>query len=322
MSFLTRLPRDRYSRDALARFSSSASGFDLGVARAMVWMCQLAYETDEPAKIADIVTGWELRVPREAVISEEIVTPLPKASTQAIVAFRADAVIVALAGTDPVVLADWVSDFDIGRTQSGAANGFSVAAETVWPRLKAQLKAGPANLPIFVTGHSLGGALAVLIADRINSERVGNVHSVYTIGMPRAGTSQFAAAYDGLLGSRTFRLVHGEDVVPTVAPSFLGFRHVGRHLHCVRQGRFDANSLAALGSDDPPFEKGISKHLKGLLQGPLSGVLSMTARLKLIAALAAGVGPAGMRTDPGGLVIELLPPPLRDHMPDRYIGAT
>jgi hypothetical protein len=28
-----------------------------------------------------------------------------------------------------------------------------------------------------------------------------------------------------------------------------------------------------------------------------------------------------MRTDPGGLVIELLPPPLRDHMPDRYIEA-
>jgi hypothetical protein len=28
-----------------------------------------------------------------------------------------------------------------------------------------------------------------------------------------------------------------------------------------------------------------------------------------------------MRTDPGGILIEMLPPRLRDHMPDRYIGA-
>jgi len=28
-----------------------------------------------------------------------------------------------------------------------------------------------------------------------------------------------------------------------------------------------------------------------------------------------------MRTDPGGIQIELLPLRLRDHMPDRYIGA-
>ena len=39
-------------------------------------------------------------------------------------------------------------------------------------------------------------------------------------------------------------------------------------------------------------------------------------------ALALGIGSTGMRADPGGLVIELLRPPLRDHMPDRYIEAT
>jgi hypothetical protein len=36
---------------------------------------------------------------------------------------------------------------------------------------------------------------------------------------------------------------------------------------------------------------------------------------------AAGAGPAGVRTDVAGLVIELLPPRLRDHMPDRYIAG-
>ena len=50
--------------------------------------------------------------------------------------------------------------------------------------------------------------------------------------------------------------------------------------------------------------------------------MSITARLKIVAALALGTGPSGMRGDPGGLLIELLPPPLRDHMPDRYVEAT
>jgi hypothetical protein len=46
------------------------------------------------------------------------------------------------------------------------------------------------------------------------------------------------------------------------------------------------------------------------------------ARAKLAAALALGRW-TGLPAhgSPGGIVIELLPPPLRDHMPDRYIGA-
>ena len=39
------------------------------------------------------------------------------------------------------------------------------------------------------------------------------------------------------------------------------------------------------------------------------------------AKLALGFGSSDQRSDPGGIAIELLPPGLRDHMPDRYIGA-
>jgi hypothetical protein len=81
------------------------------------------------------------------------------------------------------------------------------------------------------------------------------------------------------------------------------------------------NLTSGSGSDDPPFVKGISKELTTLLQGPLSNVVSYLGRLKLAAALAFGMGAAGMRTDLGGILIELLPPRLRDHMPDRYIGG-
>src|SRR2546425_182506 len=49
MSFLTKLPRERYSASAFDRFTGGRE-FDLGTAKALAWMSQLAYETDEPGK--------------------------------------------------------------------------------------------------------------------------------------------------------------------------------------------------------------------------------------------------------------------------------
>jgi triacylglycerol lipase len=322
MSFLTKLPRGRYSSDAFAHFDADREDFNFEVARAMAWMSQFAYETDEPTKVAEIAAEWRIIIPHDGIISEEVATPLPKTSTQVIVGNRDSATIIAFAGTDPLVLADWITDFDLGITNTGTANGFAAAAEAVWPKIRAFVQGAQARSPFLITGHSLGGALAVLTADRINALRPGSVRAVYTFGMPRAGDLEFATSYNQALGYRTYRLVHGDDVVPTVAPSFLGLRHVGRHIHCSRGGRFEDRALAqTIGSDEPQFEKGVSKQLHGLLHGPLSSAMSVTARLKIASALALGIGPAGMRTDPGGLVIELLPPPLRDHMPDRYIHA-
>ncbi|UWU83193.1 lipase family protein [Bradyrhizobium yuanmingense] len=322
MSFLTKLPRDQYVLNAFDRFSASQEAFDLGIARALAWACQLAYETDETEKVTSLAAGWGLEVCPGGILSKEIVTVLPKASTQVIVLDHGDAFIITFAGTDPLVLADWISNFDIGVTATGVANGFAVAAAAVTDQIAEILSTSEANKPIFVAGHSLGGALAVLCAKKINVTNFGRVRAVYTFGMPRPGNAEFATAYDQLLGMRTYRLVHGHDVVPTVAPSFFGFRHVGRYLHCGRAAKFDARSMAVLvGSDDPPFLQGISKELKGLLHGSFSGVLSIAERLKIIAALAVGGSLSGMRSDPGGLMIELLPPPLRDHMPDRYIRA-
>jgi hypothetical protein len=44
-------------------------------------------------------------------------------------------------------------------------------------------------------------------------------------------------------------------------------------------------------------------------------------RLRLTDMLGIGVGHSGVRTDLSGILIEILPPRVRDHMPDRYIAA-
>jgi len=285
-------------------------------------MSQLAYETDDVPKIKDVVRDWGVQVVEGGVISEEVATILPQASTQIVVGIREGVVIIAFAGTDPLVLADWITDFDIGTIGTGIANGFNVAARAGWPKLQSLIQNASTEASILLTGHSLGGALAVLTAAEFHRLIPGRVASVYTFGMPRVGDVSFAVAYHQMLGPRTFRLVHGEDIVPTVAPSFLGFRHVGQYIHCSRRGKFPQSTpISTVVSDEPEFVRGASKELRQVWHRPISRALAASERWKLAIALTLGLGPRRTRFDLGGAAIELLPPRLRDHMPDRYIEA-
>ncbi|MFL4970516.1 MAG: lipase family protein [Xanthobacteraceae bacterium] len=325
MSLFTKIPEDQYSPAAFSAFRCTRD-FDLGVARSLMWMSQLAYENDEPDKIERILARWGMQFvdDRNGMVSKEVKTVLPIASTHAIVVAGHGATIVAFAGTDPVVLANWITDFNARVTLAGSAEGYQTAAAAVWPQLRSLLGKRPAaNDKVYVTGHSLGGALAALTALRIETDSVADVEAVYTFGMPRPGSPQFASQYDQAgLGMRTYRLVDADDIVPTVAPSFLNFHHVGRHLHCTRGGKFDAGTLTAnASSDDPGFVEDAVKAVRDLIHSPMSQLLSLGQRLKLATALALGRAPGNMRSDPVGVAIELLPPRVRDHLPDRYIGA-
>ncbi|MGB8400434.1 lipase family protein [Bradyrhizobium sp.] len=325
MSFLVKLPTERYDPDAFKQFVGGQD-FEIGNARAMAWMSQLAYETDEPDKIADILNTRGLALADGGVLIRKSKTALPIANTHCFVASHnpSRVLIVAFAGTDPLSLANWISDFDARLDKTtGAAEGYEGAADAVWDDLKKLLgNFIPADGRVFVTGHSLGGALAALIARRIATELSANVDAVYTFGMPRPGSRTFADAYNRQLGLRTFRMVHGDDIVPTVAPSSFGFRHLGRFLHCARQGKFSKADLAAdTSSDLPLFTDDVARSFRDHLNGSVSAVIGAVERARLAAALETGADIAGMRTDPAGILIELLPPRLRDHMPDRYIGA-
>ena len=60
MSILVELPPDQYDRRAFAKFNETSTGFDLDIARAMMWMSQLAYETHVPDTINRISPFWDL----------------------------------------------------------------------------------------------------------------------------------------------------------------------------------------------------------------------------------------------------------------------
>src|SRR5262249_41149882 len=109
MSILVELPERLYQPDAFAAFRPTAE-FSLGTARAMAWMSQLAYESD-PDKIRRICALWALRHPRP--IANAASLSLPFIRTRGFVAEGHGATVFAFAGTDPLVPANWFTDFDV-----------------------------------------------------------------------------------------------------------------------------------------------------------------------------------------------------------------
>ncbi len=90
---------------------------------------------------------------------------------------------------------------------------------------------------IAITGHSLGGALAILFATKLRSlhpDKVKeNLESVITFGSPAVGLLAFKKFY-GELGEKTVRLINSSDAVP-FTPPFL-YQHVGAEVWLQNEG--------------------------------------------------------------------------------------
>lgn len=300
MSVTVELDRSQYPDDALIGFTPTAQ-FKFENAQAMMWLSQLAYETVNGAKVNDILHAWGLT--KRDVITNNPGTGLPPHSACAVIADSNDATFVAFAGSDPLKFNDWVTDFTVMPTADDLHSGFKAAVDFAWPRIEpAIIDAANAGKPVFFTGHSLGGALAILAAARAPNSRP---IIVYTFGSPRNGGPQFFNDYTPRLGNSTFRFIHGTDAVPTVPPTLLDvYHHVGQAVHCPSGGLFNGIAPMLRNGNDPDF-------VLNLLQ---SGVADAAA----IAALQflPHIGP-GLQN----LLARFLPRLIRDHIPSNYFRA-
>jgi triacylglycerol lipase len=100
--------------------------------------------------------------------------------------------------------------------------GFWGAFEsTLEPMMKA-LDQVPPDLGIYITGHSLGGALAQIAAAALSNN--DNVAACYTFGSPRVATLRF----DTDVKCPHYRVIDNWDLVPGVPPANLwGYLHTG-----------------------------------------------------------------------------------------------
>ncbi|WP_437790745.1 lipase family protein [Sorangium sp. So ce693] len=87
---------------------------------------------------------------------------------------------------------------------------------------------------LYITGHSLGGALAVLAAALIWSDPLfeplrEKLRGIYTYGQPMVGDAGFRAHFEEKLGPMVFRHIYGNDLVPRMPPKTTGkFFHIGK----------------------------------------------------------------------------------------------
>jgi hypothetical protein len=213
----------------LLPFQADAVSFNLANAWWLAEASTLAYAEEEFA------TDWF----KKAGFDE--VRFFDQRSTQCFVASNREFAVVAFRGSEVwrrrgktdlrVIAADLMTNADFRLTDwpngGKVHRGFKHALDEVWEDLLACLTAlQRGERRIWMTGHSLGAALATLAADRF-----GEVQGVYTFGSPRVGNLQFKESYS----NRVYRLVNGSDIVAQM-PSEGFYVHVGEPRFIYREG--------------------------------------------------------------------------------------
>lgn len=173
--------------------------------------------------------------------------------TQAFVASSEEMILVAFRGTEITRLEDLKTDAKVAlvpAVRGRAHHGFVQALSDVWESLVGTLSEfRDRGQPVWVTGHSLGAALATLATAQLefgwNGKRAIPVRALYAFASPRVGDTVFAGGYDAVLKTRTFRYRNNNDVVtrvPVAGLFLLRYRHVGNLLYFDEAGRLAKNS--------------------------------------------------------------------------------
>lgn len=174
------------------------------------------------------------------------------ASVYAYVASNERMVLVVFSGTDIRNIRDLESDVDalypVRRERYSLADGallhrgFASNMDAIWDAITQEVKAhakgtdGAAAKPVFIAGHSRGGAFAMLAAAGWAQEKAVDVAALYTFGQPRVGNVEFARHFASL-DVPYFRLINERDAVAGV-PIKIGnlgadYAHAGTVAHLV-----------------------------------------------------------------------------------------
>ena len=108
---------------------------------------------------------------------------------------------------------------------------------------------------IYITGHSLGGALTAITAYYAETAAAPvKLTGVYTFGQPYTGDDDFQSCYDTQLKDRTFRFVTDKDIVPKTRLD-KSYRHVGVFLFFNEDGDLLNSKPADYAGDFTDFVK-------------------------------------------------------------------
>jgi len=167
---------------------------------------------------------------------------------QGFVAYNDENIIVAIRGSSSAE--DWFNNFkithftnDITKSycpEAAVHGGFHRSAlvlkniklnkienETIYHKISTLQKEGR---KLYFTGHSLGGAIANVLAFFTVYETTIEVDGIYTFGEPKSGNEGFRQCHDKKLSNKTFRFINNRDLVARVPPSTT-YVHVGNLIY-------------------------------------------------------------------------------------------
>jgi len=161
-------------------------------------------------------------------------------------AVEEDAPIIAISfkGTQRTSLKNWIENLKLvrsAREMSCAGCAVHSGFVELWDSVSAPLVADVRRLleahpraRIVITGHSMGGAVAVVAAYVLQHDFAIPVSGpVFTYGGPRVGNAAFAAQFAPGASSwssaspTVWRLTHNRDPIPHLPLEVMGFEHVG-----------------------------------------------------------------------------------------------
>jgi len=139
-----------------------------------------------------------------------------------------DDCVIACRGTQPTEFNDIKADLQalpvVAETVSRVHRGFKAEVDELWPHVLEDIQAVTAKQKLWFCGHSLGAAMATIMASRCHLyEGIPPVEELYTYGSPRVGWKKYVDS----LAVTHHRWVNNNDIVTRVPLRIMGYRHHG-----------------------------------------------------------------------------------------------
>lgn len=151
---------------------------------------------------------------------------------QAYVLSNDEIIVVAFRGTEILDRGDIWADIKFwktkGRDKGLVHTGFKDELDKLWATVNYWLEQNTDKI-LYITGHSLGGAMATLAASRVTTD---NLKEIYTYGAPRVGNARWARNLHFIHN----RIQNNNDLISRVPSKILGYRHQGMSTYINQHG--------------------------------------------------------------------------------------
>lgn len=170
---------------------------------------EIAYDPDaEKQQLIELLGTLEM----------DLLETFDQDGTQAILVRMGESLVLAFRGTEAMRFSDIRTDLDAVTVPCGSGGmihrGFKRAFEAVRADVDRVLQQSEhAARPLYVTGHSLGGALATIAARQM--DHAGGIAACYTFGAPRVGDEVWISS----MKTPLYRLVNAADAVTMLPPN-------------------------------------------------------------------------------------------------------